>query len=245
MNIARERRSRYPDGTIVHGPLSGKERYYRDALFSTLVHLKPKVCLEIGTHTGQSTHVFQEYFSRFMPDGVVVTCDIKNYVDLSSSPYNLPNVKQVKVYPHFWDICQHHNVNSNEMLPFTQEDLETSVDKNTRILLGAIHQDLLEYTEPQEVFDFCFLDGDHHQLSLEKDLAIVQRLLRKPQYILLDDTEEWAHDSARYFHEKIKIDPGLDSYQFQDWPVAVGAALIWNSSKEQKIENFTPISIRV
>ena len=73
-----------------------KQCHYLEGLYSTLVHLKPKYCLEIGTHKGDnSTAIFQKYFDDHCPEGLLITLDIKACDNL-----NYQNVKQVLVYPH-------------------------------------------------------------------------------------------------------------------------------------------------
>ena len=77
--------SRHPKGRVMVDIIKAQQeqvriwkiehRRFRDALFGSLVHLKPKYCLEIGTHIGQSTEVFQKYFDEHQPDGVVVTVE--------------------------------------------------------------------------------------------------------------------------------------------------------------------------
>ena len=68
-------------------------RHFRDALYASLLHVKPKYCLEIGTHIGQSTAVFQRYFEEHEPQGVVVTVDITKLVNIKSD-----NVKQILLH---------------------------------------------------------------------------------------------------------------------------------------------------
>ena len=54
-----------------------KRCHYLDGLYSSLVHFRPKYCLEIGTHKGDnSTAIFQKYFDDHMPEGVLITLDI-------------------------------------------------------------------------------------------------------------------------------------------------------------------------
>ena len=120
-------------------PSGGPLRYFRDALFASLVHLKPKLCLEIGTHIGQSTNVFQKYFDQYEPDGVVVTVDIKKYVDIESK-----NVKQLIVHPHVNNSSDWHYVKNEELLDHNVD----SVAKNTELIKESIRN----FSESQ--FDF-------------------------------------------------------------------------------------------
>ena len=103
-----------------------ENRQFRQALLATLIHLKPKYCLEIGTHLGQSTEVFQKYFDEYQQDGIVVTVDIHKYKDLS----HLKNVKQLIVHPHVDNSSDWHYVNNEELLDHNVD----SVAKNTEII---------------------------------------------------------------------------------------------------------------
>ena len=194
-------------------PPSGKpERHFRDALYASLLHLRPKCCLEIGTHIGQSTLIFQEYFNKHQPDGIVVTVDITRLVELT-----FPNAKQLIVYPHVSNSGDHHKV--DEHLLTHKVD---SVAKNTKIIKEAIRN--LSYTK----FDFCFLDGDHQLQSVLNDFEISRNVLGGDQYILLDDTEENHHDSKTVY-EQMVAEQSHNTYDFsKEWGCYCGCALIWN-----------------
>lgn len=185
-------------------------RNYLDALYSCLVELKPKRCLEIGTNLGNSARVFQEYFSNNNNDGLLASCDIQQYVDLS----DLKNIHQVRVYPHIIDFSLHH-IDTNKLLPDYKEVYyaEATINNNIEILK--------EYGP----FDFIFLDGDHQAESVHKDLEISLALLSDGGKILFDDIAESHHDSCGIYHNELK--PKFNHYEFEDWDVAVGAALIW------------------
>ena len=195
-------------------PPSGKpERHFRDALYASLLHLKPKLCLEIGTHIGQSTAVFQEYFTDYEPNGLVVTVDIKKYVNIETK-----NVKQVIVHPHVSNSSDWHYVNNEELLDHNVD----SVTKNTELIKESIRN----FTANR--FDFCFLDGDHQKESVTKDLLISKNLLDGNQYILLDDTEEEGHDSKTVY-EKMVSEGSHSIYDFsKEWGCYSGCALIWD-----------------
>lgn len=193
-----------------------EHRRFRDALLATLVRLKPKYCLEIGTHLGQSTEVFQKYFDEHQQDGIVVTVDIHKYKDLS----HLKNVKQLIVHPHVDNSSDWHYVNNEKLLDHNVD----SVAKNTEIIREAIRN------LPENDFDFCFLDGDHQRDSVIKDFAISRNLLAEPQYILFDDTQEdgGGHDSVKVY-EEIVAEQKYNIFDFsENWGVYCGCALIWN-----------------
>ena len=202
-------------------PPSGKpERHFRDALFASLVHLKPKLCLEIGTHIGQSTLVFQKYFDEYQPDGIVVTVDITRLVELTFS-----NAKQLIVYPHVSNSGDHHKVDENLLTHKVD-----SVAENTKIIKGAIRN--LSHAK----FDFCFLDGDHQLQSVLNDFEISRNVLGGDQYILLDDTEEDHHDSKTVY-EQIITEQSHNTHDFsKEWECYCGCALIWNKNPRQVID---------
>lgn len=186
-------------------------RHIYDALYGVLLKLKPKYCLEIGTFHGQSVEVFQTYFNEEMPDGKLITCDIKNFVDMSK----FPNCEQVLVHPHVTNSEQWHYVKNEEILPPVVDSVVENVCK-------------IKEAATSIEFDFCFLDGDHQKISAYGDLAICELLLKQPQYILFDDIDSAPHESQAVYEESIKDNPDLNVYDFSDWGLWVGAALIWN-----------------
>lgn len=221
MNIKRTRFTQ-GDGFINKGPKCGSQRFYRDALYSVLEHLRPKLCLEIGTYFGESSAVFQEYFDKLCPEGKLVTCDVNKYTEL-----NMPNVEQVLVYPHTSkdEMDKWHQLSPDRMLPDSysreRKDKLDTVIFNTEIL------------KPYGEFDFCFLDGDHTRFSATCDFEIAEKVLKDPKWILFDDTDEFEHECAEWFHDmkdvnRISKNPLYNIYEFEDWDVAVGAALMWN-----------------
>ena len=183
--------------------------YFRDALFASLVYLKPKLCLEIGTYIGQSTEVFQKYFDQYEPDGVVVTVDIKKYIDIETK-----NIKQLIVHPHVSNSSDWHYVKNEELL-----DCNNSTHLNSKIIEEAVGGAKI---------DFCFLDGDYQRESVINDFTISRNVLGGDQYILLDDTEEAGHDSKTIYGEIVDANTH-NVYGFsKEWGVYCGCALIWN-----------------
>ena len=203
-----------PDRTIHRGIHAGKGCYYKTALLNTLIQLKPKTCLEIGTHYGGTTEVFLRYFRRYQPDGVLITTDIKKYVELSG-----PRVRQVIVYPHIENIADWHTVEWDEMLPEAREILKKSNAENIAILRKELE------ACGRKGFDFCFIDGDHTRTSFLRDLDIAWTLSLPPHYFLLDDVKEELHDCCPVYRKEIP--PNDPHYEFEDWPIFIGQALIW------------------
>lgn len=193
-----------------------ENRQFRQALLATLIHLKPKYCLEIGTHLGQSTEVFQQYFDKYEQDGLVVTIDIHKYKDLD----HLKNVKQLIVHPHVNNSSDWHYVDNENLLDHNVD----SVAENIEIIRNGIRN------YPRTDFDFCFLDGDHQRDSVVKDFAISRSLLSDPQYILFDDTEDdgGGHDSVKVYEDMV-AEEKYNIYDFsKEWETYCGCALIWN-----------------
>jgi len=197
------------------GQFAGAKCYYRTALLNVLIKLKPKICLEIGTHTGLTAQVFTAYFEKYKADGKLITADIKKYVDIKSD-----FSKQVLVYPHTLNVAEYHDVSSQDMLAGWAAQSQDSVKANCRILkeelvnIGADH------------FDFCFIDGDHQEASLRKDLEIAKALSRYPHYALLDDTKEGFHECSAVYAKSIINE--VSHYDFDDWPIFIGSSLIWS-----------------
>lgn len=181
--------------------------HYQHALYSTLVNLKPKVCLEIGTNTGSTATIFQKYFDEYCRDGLLVTCDIKKYVDLS----HLKNVRQILVAHHIDNISQFHQVDSTEL----KYDYKNSVEKNTELILNEA-----------AAYDFAFIDGDHTKMSFLSDVQICKNVLKEPQFMLIDDTKEPVHECMKVYEEQIKNSNLYDCYDFEDWEEFVGCSLV-------------------
>jgi hypothetical protein len=95
-----------------------------------------------------------------------------------------------------------------------------TLEANCEILGGELNKVGADY------FDFCFVDGDHNRTSFLRDLDIVKRLSRPPQFALLDDTKDEVHECAGIYQKELVDEVG--HYDFEDWPIFVGVSLIWN-----------------
>lgn len=186
-------------------------RYYYDALYATLIHLMPKNCLEIGTYFGYSTEVFQKYFDNFRPDGKLITLDIKKYIDIIH-----PSVTQLLVHPYINDSNKYHDVQPENILPPIND-----AQDNINIVKNVFN----------EQFDFCFLDGDHNKPSIYNDFKLARALLKEPQYILFDDIDVPNHESTNVYQNEILNNPDLNVYDYGNWNVWIGAALLWNKNE--------------
>lgn len=204
------------DLIIPKGPREGEPRYYKTALLNTLIHLHPRICLEIGTWMGGSAKIFERYFREYCPDGFLVTADVKRYANVDSE-----QVRQVKVYPHTVDIFKYHKkVKEANLLPGWRDVVGRglSVQANIAILLrGALHDIEASF------YDFVFVDGDHWNLL--KDVEIVERATKPPKYALLDDTTAYVWKASQDYHDYVK--PDWETYDFEDWDIFPGTSLIW------------------
>jgi len=186
---------------------------YKDALYSCLVQLKPKACLEIGTHIGGTTEVFETYFREHCPDGYLVTGDVNTYNKLESK-----NVKQVIVKSRipFEELIKHHS---------DLDPKETQYSENSRYINELIYWAALRKAKSIDTFDFIFIDGNHTKESFEKDLQLSLNLLSDDGYILIDDVPSNL-ECSEYFYEKIKPSKKFKIYEFEDWSSPVGAVLL-------------------
>lgn len=202
-----------PDIRIPKGPRQGEHRYYKTALWNTLIHLRPRVCLEIGTWKGGSAKIFRRYFEQHRPDGILVTADIKKYTNVADK-----RVRQVKVYPHTPDIFKYHKtVAESDLLLDWRDKMDDSVEANTVVLLNAL------VGTGAKIYDFAFVDGDHWNLL--KDVDIVKRVVKPPRYALLDDTTAYVWECSWVYRDEIK--PKCETYDFEDWDIFTGTSLIW------------------
>lgn len=204
---------------INEGPHAGKWSEHRIALLNTLIKLKPKVCLEIGTYHGATAEIFDYYFQKYQPQGVLFTADIRRYKDLTTR-----RIRQVIVYPHVRNIADIHLVTPEQMLPGYAGHFEDSAEANTAILKRELHK------ARAEAFDFCYIDGDHQELSFMRDLTIARNLARPEAYMLIDDICDEVHECARAYREKV-VPQTTFHYEFQDWPIFAGVGLVHFSSK--------------
>lgn len=216
----------FDPGHVQSGPHAGKLSHYRDALYSCLVQLKPRVCLEIGTNYGASAAVFLRYFDDFkVENALLITTDIKHYTKIED-----PRVIQVQVRPYVKNSTLLHYVKEEEL----RQMEELPID-NMRANRADISDALASRGEI--MFDFSFVDGDHQRLSVYADLEIARTLSKKPHFILFDNVEDTAHDSVAVYHEELKTDRSLNTYDFSDWNRFVEAALIWDKDENSSSRN--------
>ena len=207
---------RLPDRKLVLGAYAGKECFYKTGLLNVLYHLKPINCLEIGTHYGGTSLVFNRYFECEQSNGNLLTTDLKLYLKLA-----MPRIHQVVVYPHSLDVINRHWVTPADLLTGYESRVGDSVNANCTILGECMKT--LDIAE----FDFAFIDGDHTRDSALKDIAIARKLTKPPHHLLLDDTKEAVHEVSVLY--KNELSAQYSHYDFEDWPVFIGMSLIWDN----------------
>jgi cephalosporin hydroxylase len=191
-------------------------RYYRHALFETLKKLGPRYCLEIGTNHGATARVFQTYFDECMPEGRLITCDIKEYNQL-----NLPNVIQLQVHSWISNPWDWHVGNDGELIiDDERNNLQIIMDEMKKLEIKELH--------------FIFVDGDHTEKSVKADLQMCASLPHAwPRYTLIDDTDNKDHDVSRIYNDIIKKNSNFKTYDYHDWKERVGASLIWQNDMSE------------
>ena len=197
-----------------------KDCHYLSALYSSLVHYKPKYCLEIGTHKGDnSTLIFEKYFENHMPDGHLVTLDI-----VPCKGLNKNKITQVLVQPHhkrIYETCGGKNGSwFSKDTSFLSIDENDIVEHNVRTIQEAMSKLSIDN------FDFCFLDGDHERESFLGDLETCLKVSSKGSPIMIDDTKEEIHPCCHIFQEEIKPSGKYHVYDFEDWNQTVGCSII-------------------
>jgi len=197
-----------------------KDCHYMTGLWATLLQLKPRYCLEIGTHDGtNSTRVFSEYLRLYRPDGALVTVDIVPCKNLPSG-----NISQVIGVPHHEMIkstCGGNGWISSSDLP---DDLSAASSNSVTINSDRIKIAMKDLEIDQ--FDFAFIDGDHERVSFLKDIEICESLLSDRKIMMIDDTKEESHPCCFVYHEEIRGSGAYECYDFEDWEKFVGMSLI-------------------
>ena len=195
----------------------GKKEYYRDALYNCLVQLNPNNCLEIGTHRGASTGVFQHYIDGYNKNAKLLTCDTHYWEDRDKKMLHghgtdvlfnkdHKNIKRLIVKSY-----NKQNDNIDEILEYNKE-----IIKNNMI----------------DKFNFVFIDGDHSYNGLKNDFNLINDLISYPCYILLDDCNNGSiYQCEKFFEESIKNNKNCEFYYFDDWKKNVQQVLVKINSK--------------
>jgi len=193
--------------------------HYMTALWASLLQIRPRYCLEIGTHDGlNSTRIFTEYLEKYQPDGILITVDIVP----CKSPLG-KNVRQVIAVPHHEKIestCGGNGwINKGDLLDSINLSKDSVEINSERIMLCMKDLQI-------EQFDFAFIDGDHERVSLLRDIEICESLLSDRKLMMIDDTKEEVHPCCHVYHDEIKTSGKYECYDFEDWEKFVGMSLI-------------------
>lgn len=181
-------------------------RNYYNAIWATLVELRPKYCLEIGTFQYYASRIFSKYFELYQPDGFLITADISTW---NRSPEPPSRVYPVMVYPHRTDIDKFHgNIN---VYHADYKERISEVDPVT-LNMEIIDKQLMEFGV--DFVDFTFIDGDHTYISFINDFTIAQLFTHENGHVLIDDIKNPDHELAGKFDEWSRQ---YDIYQYENW----------------------------
>lgn len=193
------------------------KRYYRRAIYNTLLYIKPKYCLEVGSFIFQSSRCFSRYFKENCPDGKLITLDICKWTTC-----NLERVYPLMVYPYTEEVIHEHG------------GLQVYFKDWQRIVKQGLAPEFNMFILKQEMtslnikqFDFIFVDGSHSKESFENDLRMAKIFCRPEGYILIDDIYRQESDPP-YDQYKIYMQLKLHNefYEYEDWSVKPNMGLI-------------------
>lgn len=193
-------------------------RMYRRAIWNTLLELKPKYSLEIGTFTYQSSHVFSKYYREYNEKGLLITADISTW-NRGEAP---PNVYPVMVYPHEDDMEKYHG--NIDLYYDNYRDILLSDEGTAEINCTLIKREMA-LQGVDGLFGLTFVDATHTRASFLKDLVIAKELTEPEGFILIDDINDWGNEQANVYQE---LRERNSFYEFEDWKNSPGMALIKN-----------------
>ena len=86
----------------------GSGRDYREAILNILIQLRPRFCLEVGTHIYQTSKTFSYYFEKYKEEPFddqyqLITTDIGEFTRDKEPP---PRVYPLMVYPYTKDVAK-------------------------------------------------------------------------------------------------------------------------------------------
>ena len=193
-------------------------RYYRRAIWNTLLYLRPKYCLEIGTHIFQTAEVFSKYFEKYQPNGRLFTVDVGTFNNSLPPRY----VTSIMVFPHIKNICDNHGGLKLYYKDYEKvlKNFPDASDININIIISEMEMYKIDY------FDFTFVDGDHSRISFLGDMKIASYLTNGNGSILIDDINDRGHEQFDVYRE-LK-EKGNSFYEYDNWNPNPGMGLIWN-----------------
>jgi len=189
------------------------DRFYRRAVLNTLINLKVKTAVEIGTYTYQTSNVFSYYFDKYQPDGFLVTADVSTW-NRGCAP---SRVQPVMVYPHVKNIHNYHGGIDIYHKDFAER---LDVGQDSKELNLKIISSELNGSTP----DLIFIDGCHTTYSFMNDLFIAKELSGDNTWLLIDDVRDNRNEQEYIYRKYLK--PKNEFYEFDDWSPNPGMALI-------------------
>jgi len=128
---------------------------------------------------GTTALLAAEYLDRYQgPFGYVVTADVVEPIEAFSHR----KIAKAQVWPHSWEgLLQYPWCKAEKLRAGWQEHLATSAADNAALLLEALRP------PADALFDLAYVDGDHSEVGLARDLEIVEAVTRPPHFALLDD----------------------------------------------------------
>ena len=166
------------------------------AIWNLALVLKPKYMLDIGTWEGTSAMLMAHYLDDYEPAGHVVTVDVQTQTAFHERTH--PLITQVQAYPHTMvGIREYPWAKPDVMRPDYERGMTDSVVLNTQLILDALS------AAGGDLFDFVYIDGDHSDIGLLRDLEIAKLTTRPPHYALLDDVFRPGVSAEKLYLEKL------------------------------------------
>ena len=199
------------------------------ALWNLCLVLKPTYAVEFGTWQGTSAMLVADYLEKHQNgQGAIVTADVAMHLFVDEHPL----VEKVQVYPHTEQGLKRSSWAAER---FRRSDwkrgLDDSVALNTELVLEALR------ARGGQLFDLAYVDGDHSEEGLLRDLEIVKQVTVPPHYALLDDVYQNC-PAAKLYQEQLRAlyghydfdDGGWETWQ-ESYPTVCGMprmALVWS-----------------
>lgn len=176
----------------------------QQALWNLCLVLRPRWILDIGTMGGTSALLAAQYLERNGLGGQVVTADVV----MGKATFEHPLVTRLQVYPHSLSGLQQYPwVMCTKMMPDYPEHLDDSASVNAAMMLEALT------AAGGKLFDLAYVDGDHSELGILRDLEIVKRVTWWPHYALLDDVYMPGVPAEELYRESLVHQ--YDHYDFE------------------------------
>lgn len=194
-------------------------RNYYNAIWATLLELRPKYCLELGTFLYYSARIFSKYFELYEPQGILITADISTWNRSPEPPYG---VYPVMVYP-YQDNVENFHGGIQVYHKDYKEKSKYSHLLNTYII-GRKMEDF-----DIDRFQFIFIDADHCVQSFENDFFMSQVLSEWNAPILVDDIYDPGHELSKHYPTWKK---DYNIYEFENWVPNPGMCIVLGENND-------------